>query len=76
MYANHTLTHLPRQNSASVVTSPSGGFAGKVASLQYHPQALAVSDIMSMAAQQPPISEKGAQVYPPYFDISWFTSGY
>jgi hypothetical protein len=75
VYAHHTLTHLPRQNTGSLLTSPDGGFAGKIVSLEYYPKRLSNSDILTMASQSPPISsEKGTQVLPPYFSYSWFKS--
>jgi len=74
-YAHHTLSQLPRQNSGSLLTSPNGGFAGKIVSLEYHPKALTTGDVLTMASQPPPIgTEKGTQVLPPYFDFSWFKS--
>lgn len=74
-YAHHILSQLPRQNSGSLMTSPKGGFAGKIVSLEYYPRSLTTSDVLKLAAQAPPISsEKGTQVLPPYFDFSWFRS--
>jgi hypothetical protein len=73
LYAHHTLTQLPRQNSGSVLTSPNGGFAGKVVLVQYHPRTLSASDVQSMASAQPPTGSEKNQVFPPYFGLSWFT---
>jgi len=72
LYAHHILSQLPKQNSASVLTSPDGGFAGKVVRIQYHPQTLTESDILSKAREQPPTGNEKDQVFPPYFDMSWF----
>jgi len=72
VYAHHILSQLPKQNSASVLTSPDGGFAGKVVRIQYHPQILTESDILSKAREQPPTGNEKDQVFPPYFDMSWF----
>jgi hypothetical protein len=72
VYAHHILSQLPKQNSASVLTSPDGGFAGKVVRIQYHPQTLTESDILSKAREQPPTGNEKDQVFPPYFDMSWF----
>jgi hypothetical protein len=71
-YAHHILSQLPKQNSASVLTSPDGGFAGKIVRIQYHPQTLTESDIMSKARERPPTGNEKDQVFPPYFDMSWF----
>jgi len=72
LYAHHILSQLPKQNSASVLTSPDGGFAGKVVRIQYHPQVLTESDILRKAREQPPTGNEKDQVFPPYFDMSWF----
>jgi len=72
VYAHHILTQLPRQNSGSVLNSPDGGFAGKIVRLEYHPQVLSASDIMSRSREAPPTGEEN-QVFPEYFDMSWFT---
>ena len=71
MYAHHILTQLPKQNAGSVMNSPAGGFAGKIVQLEYHPQALTASDIQSRAREAPPTGENN-QVFPEYFDRSWF----
>ena len=73
LYSHHTLTQLPRQNSGSVLTSPNGGFDGKVVLVQYHPRTLSAGDVQSMASVQPPTGSEKNQVFPPYFDLSWFT---
>jgi hypothetical protein len=75
LYAHHILTQLPKQNSGSVLNSPDGGFAGKIVRLEYHPQVLTVSDILARARESPPTGSEKDQVFPPYFDISWFSRG-
>ena len=70
-YAHHILTQLPKQNAGSVMNSPAGGFAGKIVRLEYHPQVLSASDIMSRSRDDPPTGEDN-QVFPEYFDMSWF----
>jgi hypothetical protein len=72
LYAHHLLTHLPKQNSATVLTSPNGGFAGRIVRLDYHPQLLSASDILGKASEQPPTGDEKDQVFPTYFDMSWF----
>lgn len=71
LYAHHILTQLPKQNAGSVLNSPAGGFAGKIVRLEYHPQVLSASDIQSRAREAPPTGEEN-QVFPEYFDKSWF----
>jgi len=73
LYAHHILSQLPRQNSGSVLNSPDGGFAGRIVRLEYHPQVLSASDILSRAAEKPPIGDEKDQSFPPYFDFSWFS---
>jgi len=72
MYAHHILSQLPKQNSGSVLNSPDGGFAGKIVRLEYHPQILSVGDILGRAREAPPTGDEKDQVFPPYFDMSWF----
>jgi len=57
IYAHHALVHLPKLNSGSVLTSPGGGFKGKVSKIEYHPRALSVGDIASMSSEIPPGSD-------------------
>jgi len=70
MYAHHTLSQLPKQNSGTVLTSPGGGFAGQIVNLEYHPQVLTADSIASKAGERPPVGKD--DVFPPYFDMSWF----
>jgi hypothetical protein len=72
MYAHHVLTHLPKQNSGSVLNSPGGGFAGKIVRLEYHSRVLPGSEVLERAAEHPPTGDEKDQVFPNYFDMSWF----
>ena len=72
LYAHHILTQLPKQNAGSVLNSPNGGFAGRIVRLEYHPQVLSASDILSRAREAPPTGDETNQVFPEYFDKSWF----
>jgi Concanavalin A-like lectin/glucanases superfamily len=72
LYAHHILSQLPRQNMGTVLNSPDGGFAGRIVRLEYHPQVLTASDILSRAAEKPPVGDEKDQAFPPYFDFSWF----
>ena len=71
IYAHHVLVNVPKLNSASVVTSPNGGFKGEVSKIEYQPRALSTSEILALAKQNPPVTERG-QVFPPYFSSRWF----
>jgi hypothetical protein len=73
LYTHHILTQLPKQNSANLLTSPDGGFSGRIVRLKYHPQALTTGDVLSMARERPPTGDETNQSFPPYFDESWFT---
>lgn len=72
-YAHHVLTNLPKQNTASLITSPDGGFAGKIARLEYHAKVLSETEILSKAAERPPVGDEPDQIFPPYFSSSWFS---
>jgi hypothetical protein len=72
LYAHHILTQLPKQNTASVLNSPGGGFAGRIVRLEYYPEALSNSEILSQAGKHPPTGDEKDQVFPQYFDMSWF----
>jgi hypothetical protein len=72
LYAHHILTQLPKQNTSSVLNSPGGGFAGRIVRLEYHPQAMSNSEILSKAGEHPPTGDEKDQVFPQYFDMSWF----
>ena len=72
LYAHHILTQLPKQNTSSVLNSPGGGFAGKIVRLEYYPEALSNSDILSKAGEHPPTGDEKDQVFPHYIDMSWF----
>jgi hypothetical protein len=72
VYAHHILTHLPKQNSANVLSSPDGGFAGRIVRLQYYPQVLTETEVKMKAAEKPPTGDEKDQIFPHYFDMSWF----
>jgi hypothetical protein len=72
LYAHHILTQLPKQNSGTVQTSPEGGFDGRIVRLEYHPQVLTADKILSLAGERPPTGDEPDQVFPNYFDMSWF----
>ena len=72
LYAHHILTQLPKQNTSSVLNSPAGGFAGRIVRLEYSPEALSNSEILSKAGEHPPTGDEKDQVFPQYFDMSWF----
>jgi hypothetical protein len=69
-YASQTLIQLPKTNSGQVLVSPQG-FSGRVAKLQFYPRILAYSEITAQSKSIPSTSES-EQVFPPYFDVSWF----
>ena len=69
-YASQTLIQLPKTNSGQVLVSPQG-FSGRVAKLQFYPTILAYSEITAQSKNIPSVSESD-QVFPPYFDVSWF----
>lgn len=71
---HHTLTQLPRQNTDTVHTGVQGGFDGKIALLQYYSHFLTPSDVAT-SMQAVPKEQKEENVLPPYFDISWWTTG-
>jgi hypothetical protein len=74
LYAHHTLTQLPRQNSGSVLTSPNGGFSGKVVLVEYNARTLTNTEILALASARPPTGSEKNQVFPPYFSSKWFTA--
>lgn len=69
-YATQTLIQLPKSNSGQVLVSPQG-FSGRVAKLQFYPKVLSYSEITAQSKNIPSVSESD-QVFPPYFDVSWF----
>ena len=69
-YATQTLIQLPKTNTGQVLVSPQG-FSGRVAKLQFYPKVLPYSEITAQSKNIPSVSESD-QVFPPYFDVSWF----
>lgn len=76
LYLHRTLTQLPKQNQSVVTTGVAGGFAGKIANLQYYPYFLTPDTVKTAMAStpQPAPEDQGVGIMPPYFDISWWTS--
>jgi len=76
LYLHRTLTQLPKQNQSVVTTGVAGGFAGKIANLQYYPYFLTPDTVKTAMAStpQPAPEDQGVGILPPYFDISWLTS--
>jgi hypothetical protein len=70
-YTTHSLVHLPKTNTGQLITSPNGGFSGKIAKLQFYPRTLKYDEVTSQSKDLPSVSEKD-QVFPPYFDLNWF----
>jgi hypothetical protein len=71
---HHTLTQLPKQESASTqIGSDSNGFDGQVGGLTYYARALNSSEISAHAAASPPTSLVQAPASGQYLDISWYT---
>jgi hypothetical protein len=68
-YANH-LSNIPKTNTAQVLVSPDG-FSGRIAKLQFFPKVLSYSEVVGQSKSIPSTTEL-EQVFPPYFDISWF----
>lgn len=76
LYIHKTLTQVPKQNQSVVTTGVAGGFAGKIANLEYYPYFLTPDTVKTAMANtpQPSPEDVGVGVLPPYFDISWWTS--
>jgi Concanavalin A-like lectin/glucanases superfamily len=75
LYIHHTLTQLPKQNNSVVTTGAGGGFAGKIANLEYYPYFLTPDVVKTAMASTPqPSPEDKVEILPPYFDMSWWTS--
>jgi len=75
LYIHHTLSQVPKQNNSTVSMGVGGGFDGKVADLQYYSYFLTPDAVKaSMASPPTPDPKEVAQVLPPYFDMSWWTS--
>jgi hypothetical protein len=69
-YAKQTLIQLPKTNSGQVLVSPQG-FSGRVAKLQFYPTIVPYSQITAQS-KIIPSTDEADQVFPPYFDVSWF----
>jgi hypothetical protein len=67
------LSNIPKTNTGQLLISPDKGFPGKIAQLQFFPNVLSYETITSMSKNIPTVSEPN-QVFPPYFDVSWFKS--
>jgi len=75
LYIHHSLAQMPKQNNSTVTISPGGGFEGKVADLQYYSYFLNPDAVKASMAKQPsPDPKEMADVLPPYFDMSWWTT--
>lgn len=76
LYIHKTLSQLPKQNQSVVTTGVAGGFAGKIANLEYYPYFLTPDTVKTAMAStpQPSPEDQGVGIMPPYFDISWWTS--
>lgn len=72
LHTHHTLGQLPRQNGSTVTISPNGGFDGKLALLEYYSYYM-TADQMKASMATAPKPTKEENVYPPYFDITWWT---
>ena len=70
LHTHHTLNQLPRQNTAPLRLAPKGGFQGKIGSLEYYPSKLSPSDVSALSLIKP--SPVETNVYPPYFDSTWW----
>ena len=71
LHTHHTINQLPRQNSAVLKISPNGGFGGKIGLIEYYPSKLSPSDVSALA-QNIPAAVPDTNVYPPYFDSTWW----
>jgi hypothetical protein len=75
LYQHTSLTQMPKQNNSTVTVSPGGGFEGKIADLQYYDYFLNPDAIKASMANAPtPDPKEVADVLPPYFDMSWWTT--
>ena len=71
LHTHHTINQLPRQNSSVIHIAPKGGFGGKIGLIQYYPSKLSPQDVSALAAN-PPAPVPDTNVYPPYFDSTWW----
>lgn len=72
-YETKYLTMLPASNTAEVLSSPNGGFSGRIANLNTYPRVLSYDEVVRMSKETPSVSEEN-QAFPPYFAESWFRS--
>jgi hypothetical protein len=70
-YASKSLVNLPKTNTGPLISSPSGGFIGKLSNLQFFKKTLTYDEIVSSSKQTPSVNEPD-QVFPPYFGVGWF----
>jgi len=74
LYTHHTLNQIPKQNTGPVYVSSSGGFSGKLGLLEYYPSMLNPEDVASLSLVAPEPDSTDQVIFPPYFDVSWWTS--
>lgn len=68
-----SLSQLPRQNTGTVHVGVGGGFAGKIADLNYYNYFLTPDQIQgSMGSPPTPNQTDVSAPTPPYFDYSWW----
>lgn len=73
LHTHHTMNQLPRQNGASLITSPKGGFNGKIGLLQYYPRILEPSEVSVLSINPPEMGKDiGIGILPPYYDTKWW----
>jgi hypothetical protein len=70
-YANKSLVNLPKTNTGPLISSPSGGFIGKLSNLQFFKKTLTYDEIVSSSKQTPSVNEPD-QVFPQYFGVGWY----
>jgi hypothetical protein len=73
LYIRHSLSQMPKQNNSTVSTGVGGGFDGKLASLQYYSYLMGPEEVKASMSNAPP-PDQTAEILPPYFDMSWWTS--
>jgi len=71
-YASEYLSQLPKSNNSPIVVSPNGGFSGRTANLKFFEKTLNYQEIVQLSKDIPSTGSETNQVFPPYFDISWF----
>jgi hypothetical protein len=68
------LPSLIKTNKSPIVVSPNGGFSGRVVSLKYFNKVLSYDEIQTLSKNIPSTGNETNQIFPPYFDSSWFRS--